>query len=34
MSARQVGEAFATVAAVHVGVNLAGYALGARTAPV
>jgi hypothetical protein len=34
MSARQLGEAFATVAAVHLGVNLAGYALGARTAPV
>jgi hypothetical protein len=34
MSARQLGEAFATVAAVHAGVNLAGYALGARTAPV
>jgi CDP-archaeol synthase len=32
MSARELAEAFATVAAVHLGVNLAGYALGARTA--
>jgi hypothetical protein len=34
MSARELAEAFATVAAVHLGVNLAGYALGARTAPL
>jgi hypothetical protein len=34
MTLRQVAEAFATVAAVHVGVNLVGYALGARTAPL
>jgi hypothetical protein len=34
MSARELGEAFATVAAVHLGVNLAGYALGARRAPL
>jgi len=34
MSPRQVAEAFATVAAVHLGVNLVGYALGARTAPL
>jgi hypothetical protein len=32
MSAREVAEAFASVAAVHLAVNLAGYALGARTA--
>jgi hypothetical protein len=34
MSAPQLGEAFATVAAVHLGVNLIGYALGARKAPL
>jgi CDP-diacylglycerol--serine O-phosphatidyltransferase len=34
MSARQVAEAFAVVAGAHVAVNLAGYALGARTAPL
>ena len=34
MSARQVAEAFATVAAVHLAVNLIGYGLGARTAPL
>ena len=34
MSARELAEAFAIVAAVHVGVNLAGYALGARTSPL
>jgi hypothetical protein len=32
MSARQLGEAFALVAGVHLAVNLAGYAFGARTA--
>ena len=32
MSARELGEAFALVAGVHLAVNLAGYALGARTA--
>jgi hypothetical protein len=34
MSPGEVAEAFATVAAVHLGVNLAGYALGAREAPL
>lgn len=34
MSARELGEAFAFVAGVHLAVNLAGYALGARTAPL
>jgi hypothetical protein len=34
MSAREVAEAFAIVAGVHMGVNLAGYALGARTSPL
>ena len=34
MSAREVAEAFAVVAGVHIGVNLAGYALGARSAPL
>jgi hypothetical protein len=34
MSASEVGEAFAAVAAVHVGVNVAGYAIGARGAPL
>jgi hypothetical protein len=34
MSPRQVAEAFAVVAGVHMGVNLAGYALGARTSPL
>jgi CDP-diacylglycerol--serine O-phosphatidyltransferase len=34
MSARELAEAFAIVAGVHMGVNLAGYALGARTSPI
>jgi CDP-2,3-bis-(O-geranylgeranyl)-sn-glycerol synthase len=34
MSGRQVAEAFAVVAAAHIAVNLAGYALGARTSPL
>jgi CDP-archaeol synthase len=34
MSAREVAEAFAIVAGVHMAVNLAGYALGARTSPL
>ena len=34
MSAAQVAESVAAVAAVHLGVNLAGYALGARSAPL
>jgi hypothetical protein len=34
MRAREVAEAFALVAGVHIGVNLAGYALGARSAPL
>jgi CDP-2,3-bis-(O-geranylgeranyl)-sn-glycerol synthase len=34
MSAAQLAESFAAVAAVHLGVNLAGYALGARSAPL
>ena len=34
MSARELAEAFAIVAGVHMGVNLAGYALGARTSPL
>jgi hypothetical protein len=34
MRAREVAEAFAVVAGIHVGVNLAGYALGARSAPL
>ena len=34
MRAREVAEAFAVVAGVHIGVNLAGYALGARSAPL
>jgi hypothetical protein len=33
MSARQALDAFATVAAVHSGVNVVGYAIGARTRP-
>ena len=32
MSARELAEAFALVAGVHLAVNLVGYALGARTA--
>jgi hypothetical protein len=34
MRPREVAEAFAVVAGVHVGVNLAGYALGARSSPL
>jgi hypothetical protein len=34
MSARQLAEAFAVVAGVHLAVNLAGYALGARQSPL
>jgi CDP-archaeol synthase len=34
MRAREVAEAFAVVAGVHIGVNLAGYAVGARSAPL
>jgi hypothetical protein len=34
MSASELAEAFAVVAGVHMGVNLAGYALGARTSPL
>jgi hypothetical protein len=34
MSVRQVAEAVAVVAGVHIGVNLAGYAVGARSAPL
>jgi hypothetical protein len=34
MSARELGEAFAVVAGVHLAVNLAGWLLGARTSPL
>jgi hypothetical protein len=34
MSARQTLESFAVVAAVHSGVNVIGYAIGARSSPV
>jgi hypothetical protein len=34
MRPRQVAETFALVAAVHSGVNVVGYAVGARTSPV
>jgi hypothetical protein len=34
MSALELAEAFAVVAAVHIALNLAGYALGARTSPL
>ena len=34
MTARELAEAVAVVAAVHSAVNVAGYALGARTTPV
>jgi CDP-archaeol synthase len=34
MSAREFAEAFGVVAGVHMAVNLAGYALGARTSPL
>ena len=34
MRPRELAEAFAVVAGVHIGVNLAGYALGARSAPL
>jgi hypothetical protein len=32
--ASELAEAFAVVAGVHMGVNVAGYALGARTSPL
>ena len=34
MTALEVAEAFAVVAGVHAAVNVAGYAVGARTSPV
>jgi len=34
MRASEVAEAFAVVTAIHMAVNLAGYALGARTSPL
>src|SRR3954454_18450519 len=34
MSPRQALDAFATVAAIHSGVNVVGYAIGARTSPI
>jgi hypothetical protein len=34
MRARELAEAFAVVAGAHLAVNLAGYALGARSAPL
>jgi hypothetical protein len=34
MSAREAAEVFAIVAAVHVPINLAGYAVGARSTPI
>jgi hypothetical protein len=34
MSAREVAEAFAVVAGVHLAVNVVGYALGARSEPL
>jgi len=34
MSARELAESFAVVAGMHMCVNLAGYALGARTSPL
>ena len=34
MTARDVAEAFAAVAGVHLGVNVVGYAVGARSAPL
>jgi hypothetical protein len=34
MKPREVAEAFAVVAGAHMAVNLAGYALGARTSPL
>jgi hypothetical protein len=34
MKPRDVAEAFAFVAGIHMGVNLVGYALGARTSPL
>jgi CDP-2,3-bis-(O-geranylgeranyl)-sn-glycerol synthase len=34
MTALEVAEAFAVVASVHAAVNVAGYAIGARTSPV
>jgi CDP-archaeol synthase len=34
MTAREAGTAFAVVAAIHVPINLVGYALGARDTPI
>ncbi len=34
MRARELAEAFAVVAGVHLAVNLVGYATGARSAPL
>jgi hypothetical protein len=34
MTALEVAETFAVVAAVHSAVNVVGYAVGARTSPV
>jgi hypothetical protein len=34
MSVREAGEVFMLVAAIHVPINLIGYAIGARTAPL
>ena len=34
MPPRQALDAFATVAAIHSGVNVVGYAIGARTSPI
>jgi hypothetical protein len=34
MSAREAAQVFALVAAIHVPVNLVGYAIGARTTPI
>jgi hypothetical protein len=34
MPAREVAEGFAVVAAAHLPVNLAGYALGVRSTPI
>ncbi len=34
MNARETAQAFATVAAVHVPINLVGWAIGARAAPL
>jgi hypothetical protein len=34
MSAREVAQAFGVVTAVHIAVNLIGYAVGARETPI